>query len=136
MGQNVLWTFAIAAAMLWALETYAVSRGAGERGTLHAAAVIAAAVLASVFCDGGVGGILLIACMYLFKGDKKRWWLGYVLSLCVLTVLGMTVQVFAILALFLLQEYNGQKGREYKALFYVFYPAHLLALWGVAALIA
>lgn len=41
-------------------------------------------------------------------------------------------QQFALLFLLLLFLYNGQKGRDYKALFYIFYPLHLILLWGIA----
>jgi len=41
-------------------------------------------------------------------------------------------QQFALLFLPLLFLYNGQKGRDYKALFYIFYPLHLILLWGIA----
>lgn len=132
-AQNVLWTLAIAAAMIGALEKYAPCWGQGRKGALCTAAVVGAAALAAVLCDGGLGGVLLIACMYLFKGDKRRWWLGCALSLCVLTALSMPIEIFALLSLVLLDRYNGEKGREGKYLFYVFYPAHLLALWAIAA---
>ena len=40
----------------------------------------------------------------------------------------MDIQIFALLALVLIEMYNGEKGKGNKYLFYIFYPAHLLAL--------
>ena len=41
-------------------------------------------------------------------------------------------QQFALFFLPLLFLYNGKKGRDYKYLFYVFYPLHLIVLWVIA----
>lgn len=41
-------------------------------------------------------------------------------------------QQFALFFLPLLFLYNGKKGRDYKYLFYLFYPLHLIVLWVIA----
>lgn len=117
-SQNVLWTFAIALIMLWYLKE--------KKGKILVVVLIASVV--SVFSDGGIGGILLIASMYLFKNDRKRYWIGCTISIVVMTIQFMWIQVFALLALFLLEEYNGIRKYGFKFVFYIFYPAHFLLL--------
>ncbi|MFU8793194.1 MAG: TraX family protein [Acholeplasmataceae bacterium] len=40
-----------------------------------------------------------------------------------------TIQLFAIFALGLIYLYNGQKGKGYKYLFYIYYPLHIVILF-------
>lgn len=42
---------------------------------------------------------------------------------------------FALSALLLIYRYNGEKGRNVKYLFYIFYPGHLLILYFIYKLI-
>lgn len=72
--------------------------------------------------------MLLIASMYFFKDDKKKYWLGCAASIIIMSIQFMDIQIFALLALVLIEMYNGEKGKGSKYLFYIFYPAHLLAL--------
>ena len=58
------------------------------------------------------------------------------LLLCISRGLLSNIQSFSLLALPLLALYNGQPGRKgLKYGFYIFYPAHLVVLWGIAALL-
>ena len=58
------------------------------------------------------------------------------LCLCVSRGLFENVQSYSLLALPILALYNGQPGRKgLKYGFYLFYPAHLVVLWGIAILL-
>lgn len=130
--QNVLWTFIIAIIMMWTLERIRTKIESNVKYILLTIIVISISALFAIFSDGGIGGILLIASMYLFHKKKTCYWIGCVLSLCVMSLQFMWIQLFAAVALILLEIYNGKKGKDYKYLFYIFYPAHLLILWFVS----
>ena len=130
--QNVLWTFIIAIIMMWTLERIRTIIESNVKYILLTIIVISISALFAIFSDGGIGGILLIASMYLFHKKKTCYWIGCVLSLCVMSLQFMWIQLFAAVALILLEVYNGKKGKDYKYLFYIFYPAHLLILWFVS----
>ena len=56
-------------------------------------------------------------------------------SLFMLSGSGLSVQSYALLALPLLLLYSGKRGKwKLKYFFYVFYPAHLVLLWGIRLL--
>jgi hypothetical protein len=131
--QNVMWTFAIAVLMLWFLKRYAVKAENNEIDARKAILIVGIAAICSMNSDGGFGGILLIASIYLFQKNKKLYWAGCLISMGILVMDTMWwVQIFAIGALFLLEKYNGTKGKSGKYLFYLFYPAHLCILWVIS----
>ena len=58
------------------------------------------------------------------------------LCLCISRGLFENIQSYSLLALPILALYNGQPGRKgFKYGFYLFYPAHLVVLWGIAFLL-
>ena len=68
---------------------------------------------------------------------KFAFFSGGLLLLCVSRGLLTDIQSFSLLALPLIALYNGRPGRKgLKYGFYIFYPAHLVLLWGIAALLA
>lgn len=75
--------------------------------------------------DYGFAGILLVVAFYLFRGSRL---------LCALALLFVSgflikgIQVLAVLAMLPIAFYNGQRGKNIKYVFYIFYPAHLLIL--------
>ncbi len=74
--------------------------------------------------DYGAAGIVLIVAFYLFRGNR-------LLSTGALLLVSISInriQTFAILAMLPIFLYNGQRGRNIKYAFYIFYPAHLLIL--------
>lgn len=73
----------------------------------------------------GMYGILVILCMYLFRGKK----IVLSIALLVLPVLFATqIQILSVLSMFFISMYNGEKGKNMKYLFYAFYPCHLIVL--------
>ena len=67
---------------------------------------------------------------------KFAFFSGGLLLLCVSRGLLTDIQSFSLLALPLIALYNGYPGRKgLKYGFYIFYPAHLVVLWGIAAIL-
>lgn len=87
-----------------------------------AGACVAAAELLKT--DYGAAGVLTVLLMYLLR---EQPWLRNVAVLAVLTV-ASSLEIYAFPFCLLLMAYNGERGRQWKSLFYVFYPAHLLLL--------
>lgn len=76
--------------------------------------------------------VLLIPVLYIFR--NVRW--AQLLSIAVVAVIyglmGLTqwMMIFAIIPIAL---YSGAKGRGMKSFFYIFYPAHIIILYALAA---
>lgn len=75
--------------------------------------------------DYGIGGIIAILIIYLCRRQKE---LGFVLSVLALTVLNGDLEILALIMLYQIMQYNGERGKATKYLFYGFYPVHLLVL--------
>lgn len=135
-NQNVLWTFAISIDMIWILEKYISKKENDKARVILTIITVGVTALCGFLSDGGMGGILLIASMYLFREKKYSYWIGCILSLFIMTFQFMWIQLFAVVALILLETYNGERVKGLKYLFYVGYPVHLLILWVIALTIA
>lgn len=141
---NVLITLLIGLGMLWLLDHK-------RRNAALCALGLLGGLAASYFCDWGVIGPLMIVLFWHFH-DQPR---GAALAMLVpfvglglpalsvalssptplsLGVLGYYTVGFG-LATLLMLNYNGRRGRPLKWFFYVYYPAHLLMLWGIAILL-
>lgn len=100
---------------------------------LTALCVLAASLLGTMY---GWYGVVMGICFYIFR-DKRPI---AILCLAALTILycvehGSTFQIYAILAGIPIYFYNGQRGPRLPKYFaYIFYPAHLLAIYGVYCL--
>ena len=105
-----------------------------------------------LYVDYGFWGILIPVWTILLdyrEGEAPAWmeklsgrWIRFaffslgLLLLCSSRGLLTNVQSFSLLSLPLLALYNGKPGRKgLKYGFYVFYPAHLAVLWGIAAIL-
>ena len=127
-AQNVYFTLALGllAMLLWDRITRGDFRGCGWLRRLGALLSLAAmAFLAWLFkTDYGAYGVLLIAALYLFR---RMEWLRYLGAGAVLLCCNL-MEAAALPDFALFHAYNGERGRQPKYLFYVFYPAHLLCL--------
>lgn len=97
--------------------------------------------------EGGILWIVLGVGFYLFRSNKKKIGVFYIIFCIIVFSLttGMdfsfenlfliNVQWLMILSLPLLMLYNGQKGKDLRNFFYIYYPAHLYILLGLAHLI-
>ena len=89
--------------------------------------------LAAYVCrtDYDLLGVMLIVILYTFRTESQ---LRTAISCMILLCMYMNLySIAACVAISLINRYNGQKGRGSGKLFYVFYPLHLLVIWGVKA---
>ena len=105
----------------------------------------------SVFCDWGIFAPLMVMIFYIFAERRRIIIISYsclslltTLASCfVLSAKGFAwyaelwqIGLFLFIPVYFL--YNGEPGSRHpfhKWFFYVFYPAHLLVLWGIAHLL-
>ncbi len=93
-----------------------------------------------IFCEGGFIFVILGIIFYIFKDNKKNLCISYIIFCILILLLGYNssaplesmfiwnIQYFMILALPFLMLYNGEKGKDIKYFFYIFYPAHIYLL--------
>lgn len=142
--QNVLVTFSLSAGLIFALEK-AKSRGKnGMAGFfLLAGAVLLLAELLPVWFPGrgldfdyGACGIALPLLVYVGRNRREQLEL-LALALAGLGVAYGGIQWLGLLAAPVLGLYNGRRGRKSLGrLFYLYYPAHLVAIYGISLLLA
>lgn len=158
LEQSILTSFVLAIITIYAVQL------ADDRRDLAGALAVVGALALDVFVafvlpvllagtdfsvDYGFWGIMLPVFCYMprifFKKalDKKR--LRTMLAFACLGIILVCVQMndwlggiqwFSLLAIVPLASYNGKRGTWYlKYLFYIYYPAHLVAIWGIAELL-
>ena len=129
--QNVFFTlfFGLLALSLWQWLTQKKGfRAAWWRQALGLLLIAALAWLAELCrTDYGWQGVTVISLMYLLRE------LPVLRDLGMLAVLftSSTLELAAFPDVVLFRLYNGQRGRQRKYFFYLFYPAHLLILAGI-----
>lgn len=78
-----------------------------------------------IFGDYGLYGIILLGGMYLLKKDVPARNIFVI-------IVGTYYQLTQGLSFLFMNQYNGQRGKQNKAFFYLFYPIHLLILQIIA----
>lgn len=142
--QCVLVTFAMSVALI-AL----VKRAVEKKTVLDWAAAIGGILLAFFITevlpgwvphtdfsvDYGFLGVMLPLMVYLAKGKWQKLWVCAVMLLALGLQVGY-VQIWGLLTLPLLALYNGQRGKwKMKYFFYIYYPLHLVAIYGIEFLL-
>ncbi len=154
--QNVIWTLLIGLLGIHAMEAGRKSKKLWVYA-LTCAAVIPVGAALSTLCmtDYYAAGVLTLFAFYLFRGRKAWCLVGQIAALYYinfdllggmlydLNILGASFvlheQGLALLALIPIWLYRGQKGyssKPFRRLCYYFYPAHMLALFGLMKVIA
>ncbi len=139
--QNVFFTLmlGLAACAAWDWLTQGNDPACPPVRGLAAILVAAAAVLGAewIHSDYGALGVVLILVMYLLREKPYARDLLGIGVLCLMFLMGHShwIEVFGALSFPLFHLYNGQRGRQPKYFFYVFYPAHLLLLYGLLVLV-
>lgn len=145
--QNILWTFLISIGMIHILEKVK-QKNIWLKLLVLVGVLIASIILGVItFCDYNFAGILTVLTFYLFRDNK--WWCRIGQLICMWYIncelLGgyeyliefmgrewhIQRQSFALLSLIPIWLYNGKQGyynKYIKALYYWFYPVHLLML--------
>ncbi len=94
--------------------------------------VVPAALLAEALnTDYGGWGVAVIYVFYLLH-DRKT--LAAVAGVAIMTIM-QEIEIFGFPGIFAIRAYNGTRGKQPKYFFYIFYPAHLLILYGVCRLL-
>ena len=143
-NSNVFWTLLIGLMVIWGLQVIqektttesssfikkdmlTLARGIGWMTVV----VIGVGMAEFVFhCDYGGSGVAAIVVLYLLHGHPMA---GYASAIFVLGVFCDTIEFVAIWMLIPLYCYNGERGRQNKIFFYLFYPVHFIVLVGITA---
>lgn len=162
--QNVIWTFLFAAVGITVFEApqllaaagggengaEAPGRGGGERAVRIFVLAVCAALGSVMKTDYGWFGVVLVYIMYFLSARKRAalaagsgaamllyglytsfYFYGNSLRFSPFNLYMWTAACAALIPIFF---YSSKKGKGLKWLFYVFYPAHLLALFLIYAL--
>lgn len=139
----VLVTFALAIGLIYAIDFGRNHKGIGW--TVPALALIATVFICEVLprllpntdyaVDYGIWGVLLPVFAYLGTSQKDKFALMSA-GLILLNRSSGGIQWFSIAALLPLYFYNGTRGkRKLKYLFYIYYPAHLVAIHALSLIL-
>ena len=155
LHQNVIWTFLIGTGLMWMNEK-------AKEKTVSTRLLVAVGTVGLGFalgllslCDYHYAGILTVLVFYFFRG--RKFWNFALQFFClwyinteilsgfyyVAQIFGREVEIvrqgFAIFALLPIWLYRGKQGlynKGIKALYYWFYPVHLIILWLIREIIA
>lgn len=132
LHQNVLFTLALSVLFLMIYEHINNSKNTKDVKIALVITVFIVFLLISTltFGDHNTYGLILIFIFYVFR-DKPI--IKYILSTIMLYI--SYKYKFALLSIPIIMMYNGKKGFNLKYFFYTFYPAHLLILIIIRALI-
>lgn len=124
--QNVFFTLLIGLIMLYYCEKVS--------GTVKKAEVVIVAMFVAEFLhtDYGALGVLLVA---IFWFTREHKWYQAVLDGGWNFLFGIPIQNVGIFAILPIALYNGKKGRSTGYFFYLYYPVHLLILYGISQMI-
>lgn len=123
--QNIFFTLLIGLLGMLVIDRVEKEKGFGIYSFLAGLfiTVIAAGIGEILGTDYGAKGVLAIMLMYLFR--RNKW------AQTLVGCLAFLWETTAPLAFLLLWFYNGRRGLKLKYVFYIFYPLHLLVLYGI-----
>lgn len=121
--QNVFFTLLIGIGMMVLLER---NREWPVKAVILLLAMWLAVLIRS---DYNFRGVLLIFVFYIFHESR---WLAVTAGGFWNFLYQGVIQKYSVLSVLPLALYNGERGRKMKYFFYIFYPAHLLLLYGIS----
>ena len=109
-------------------------------------ASIAIGFIAEFFhCDYGFYGIAIILLFYIFKNNISLASIAFILATTIkylipifkygLYDIYIYILICTIIPIIFISSYNGKKGKDTKYLLYLFYPIHLLLIYGISLII-
>ena len=142
--QSILVTFSLSIGCIWLLQTakktentlWLLLSAAGIAGAYFLCNGLPALLPDTDYCvDYGFIGVMIPVLVYCGKNKYQR--LLYLMMVLALLASDMAnIQYYSLLAAPLIALYNGQRGKwKLKWLFYVYYPAHLVAIYGISFLL-
>ncbi len=135
--QNVFFTLVLGFLAIWSIEY--IEAKCMERNLLpiwgFLISLLPAAVIAfvaeSAHTDYGAIGVATICIFYIFR---KKATVGALIAWAVLSLFN-GLEVFCLPCVWAINLYNGEHGKQNKYFFYVFYPLHLMILYGISKLL-
>ena len=121
--QNVFFTLLIGIGMVVLLERNR------ERPVKAVILLLAMWLAVLIRSDYNFRGVLLIFVFYIFHESR---WLAVTAGGFWNFLYQGVIQKYGVLSVLPLALYNGERGRKMKYFFYMFYPAHLLLLYGIS----
>lgn len=141
--QCVLVTFSLSLVLIWAVDRVKAQLSAENMlilagvtlGIFFLTVVLPDLTFTDFALDYGLWGALLPVAVYLGRTKSEKLAL-FGTSLVLLALHYGGIQWLGLLSLLPMAAYNGQKGRgKLGTLFYLYYPAHLLVIFGISLLI-
>ncbi|MDD6327315.1 MAG: TraX family protein [Lachnospiraceae bacterium] len=131
--QNVFFTLAFGLLLITIIDVFRKipQKGSASYVVVGTLCIIILLVVYGLQPDYGVIGALAILAAYCFKNDPKKMTAACVTVL----LLSSQMEITAYLAIVLVGQYNGSRGKGNKWVFYLFYPIHLLMIVGIRILI-
>ena len=138
--QNVMFTLVVGLLVMQACE-YAKSKiPSGWGYTVSSVLILAAGFLLAEFLrtDYGGYGVLCIAVLYHFRKDRRVQIIAGTVAFIAGDFLlnGSLNELLAPLGFLAVAMYDGRKGLKLKYFFYLFYPLHLLVLYGIRCVLS
>lgn len=135
---NVMFTFAYAMVAVWVLDVILLQylhREETERRELVWRLPAAVAVVGGICylaevvtpCDYGGCGVLVVVLFYALREQRV---VAIALAYAVMTACFPT-EIYCVPGMILIWLYNGQRGRQYKYFYYLFYPLHIMIIVGL-----
>lgn len=128
-AQNVFFTLLLGFMVMWGmyLSEQQIKNGWILWGTKIFLLLAACAVAEAISCDYGAKGIVAIVLLYVFRMNKTQ----QIMAGCI----AFLWEYMALFAFIPIAFYKGKKGWNIKYVYYVFYPVHLLVLYGILQMI-
>ena len=133
--QNIMLTFFWAILGLLCYE--ALRKKCKKGGTVLGILTLLVFAAGSLFLgmDYGILAVGIID-IYVLLRDKALLWRNAAAMAYHILLRNVGIYWFGLLGFLPIFLYNGKKGRGLKWLFYLFYPGHLLLIWGIRLLLA